>query len=161
MAANAIRLEANNYFERLNISIESLVALFDHLCILRPSHGLSGELSIAFLDDAELSRIHAEFLDDSTPTDVITFPGDAEEFLAGEICVSVERADAEAAARGESFAGELTLYLVHGWLHLVGLDDVETADRRAMRRAEEETMNAVETAGLLPDFRLAPKASAE
>ena len=98
---------------------------------------------------------------DPTVTDVITFPGDSEDGLAGEICVSVNRAEAEAAARGEPLARELTLYLVHGWLHLVGFDDVEDADRRAMRQAEEETMNAVEEAGLVPDFRLARSLTAE
>ena len=155
MAANPIRLEANNRFERLSFSIESLIALFEHLCSLRPSHGLTGELSVAFLDDAELLRIHAEFMEDHTVTDVITFPGDSEDGLVGEICVSVNRAEVEAAARGEPLARELTLYLVHGWLHLVGFNDVDNADRRAMRLAEEETMNAVEEAGLVPDFRLA------
>jgi len=161
MAENPIRLEANNRFERLSFSIESLIALFEHLCSLRPSHGLVGELSVAFLDDAELIRIHSEFMEDPTVTDVITFPGDSEDGLAGEICVSVNRAEAEAAARGEPLARELTLYLVHGWFHLVGFDDEEDADRRAMRQAEEETMNAVEKAGLVPDFHLARSLTAE
>ena len=161
MAANPIRLETNNRFERLSFSVESLVALFDHLSSLRPSHRLSGELSVAFLDDAELVRIHTEFMEDPTVTDVITFPGDSEDGLAGEICVSVNRAEAEAAARGDPLARELTLYLVHGWLHLVGFNDVDYADRRAMRLVEEETMNAVEEAGLVPDFRLAQGLPAE
>ena len=124
MAAKPIWVETNNRFERLSYSTESLVALFDFLCLLQPSHGLVGELSVAFLDDAELVRIHTEFMEDPTVTDVITFPGDSEDGLAGEICVSVNRAEAEAAARGQPMARELTLYLVHGWLHLLGFNDV-------------------------------------
>ena len=161
MPDNPIRLEANNRFERLDFANESLRALFDRLHSFRPDHGLAGELSLAFLGDAELASIHANFLADAIPTDVITFPGEAAEGLAGEICVSVERAEMEAVARDELFARELTLYLVHGWLHLVGFDDMEDADRLLMREAERESMGAIEKAGLIPDFRLAPKSLAE
>ena len=161
MPDNPIRLESNNRFERLDFANEPLVVLFDHLHSSRPDHGLAGELSLAFLGDAELASIHANFLADPTPTDVITFPGEAAEGLAGEICVSVERAEMEAVARDELFARELTLYLVHGWLHLVGFDDMEDADRLLMREAEWESMGAIEKADLIPDFRLAPKSLAE
>ncbi len=157
MPENPIRLEANSRFERLDFANESLISLFDHLHFSRSNHGLAGELSLAFLSDSELASIHADFLGDSTPTDVITFPGEASDGLVGEICVSVERAEMEALARNELFERELTLYLVHGWLHLVGFDDVEDADRLLMREAEQESMGAIEKAGLIPNFRLAPK----
>lgn len=82
-----------------------------------------GDLSVAILDDAALAGLHDRFLDDPTVTDVITFPGDPELQFAGEICVSVDRARAEADKRGTSVRDEVMLYLVHGWLHLAGLDD--------------------------------------
>jgi len=47
-----------------------------------------GELSLVFLTDAALAKLHADFLDDPTPTDVITFEGAAALHTAGEICVS-------------------------------------------------------------------------
>ncbi|MFT3869976.1 MAG: hypothetical protein QM715_16120 [Nibricoccus sp.] len=46
-------------------------------------------MSIAFLTDKALARIHADFLDDPTTTDVITFEGNAQLGSGGEICVSV------------------------------------------------------------------------
>src|SRR5690348_9651743 len=52
----------------------------------------AGELSLAFLTDPALARIHADFLSDPTPTDVITFEGNAALASAGEICVSVDTA---------------------------------------------------------------------
>lgn len=156
MAADSLRVEANNCCAALDYAEQSLVDLFEFLAGLRP-HDLRGDLSVAFLSDAELARIHADFLDDPTPTDVITFPGDSADDSAGEICVSVERAETEAASRGEPFSRELTLYLVHGWLHLIGLNDVEEEERAAMRRAETETLLAIEKAGLFPDFRLAAR----
>lgn len=165
-----LRVEANNRYGCLNYDERRLVSLFEFLADWRPCEPpgglgtfseLSGDLSVAFLDDAELARIHADFLDNPAPTDVITFPGDPADGSAGEICVSVERAEVEAGSRGEPFFRELTLYLVHGWLHLVGFDDLEEPTRAAMRRAEAETLFALEEAGLFPDFHLAAPSCAE
>jgi len=114
----------------------------------------AGEISLAFLTDAALAKIHGDFLDDPTPTDVITFPGDGTGEFAGEICVSVDRAAEEARKRGRKFAEELTLYLVHGWLHLAGLDDRTPRDRQAMRRGERRLLAALQRARAWPDFRL-------
>ncbi len=113
-----------------------------------------GEISIAFLTEPALAKIHADFLNDPSPTDVITFPGETEEGLAGEICVSVDRAAHEATQRRRPFALELTLYVVHGWLHLGGLDDLTPRGRQAMRRGERRLLAALQRARALPDFRL-------
>src|ERR1700719_1042744 len=51
-----------------------------------------GELSLAFLTDAGLARLHADFLADPGITDVITFAGNPAHGLAGEICVSADAA---------------------------------------------------------------------
>ncbi len=116
-----------------------------------------GEISLAFLTDLALARLHDDFLNDPAPTDVITFPGGPADDFAGEICVSVDRAAEEAAKRQHPFALELTLYLVHGWLHLAGLDDLTPAGRRQMRQGERRLLAAVMKARALPDFRLRRK----
>ena len=54
--------------------------------------------------------------------------------------------------RGEDLAAELTLYLVHGWLHLAGHDDLEPRRKRAMRRAEARARRLLAEAGALPRF---------
>ncbi len=105
-----------------------------------------GELSIALLTAGELAQIHADFLDDPSETDVITFPGDDpddpatppedDERFAGEICISLDRA-----TNGPlPFDEELTLYLVHGWLHLSGLGDQTPAEAVEMRAAESAAL---------------------
>ena len=115
---------------------------------------LAGELSVVFLTDAALAKLHAEFLDDPTTTDVITFEGDAAHGVAGEICVSADTAANYAAAHGRDFSTELTLYVVHGWLHLAGFDDLVPAKKRAMRRAEARAMRELERANAVPTFTL-------
>ncbi len=127
-----------------------------------------GELSIVFLTDAALARLHAEFLDDPSATDVITFAGEPALGVAGEICVSADAArrvakeiggrSAPAGARrpgrtgADPLSAELTLYIAHGWLHLAGYDDLEPAKKRVMRRAEARAMALLRRTGMLPRF---------
>lgn len=117
------------------------------------------ELSVVFVTDGELARLHDEFLADPTITDVITFEGNAAFGAAGEICVSADAA-ARQVGRGArdslAYARELTLYLVHGWLHLAGYDDLQPAKKRAMRRAEARAMKILAAEGALPAFHLQP-----
>jgi probable rRNA maturation factor len=113
-----------------------------------------GELSIVFLTDAELARLHGEFLRDPTTTDVITFEGDPRHGTAGEICVSADTAAAYTRRHGRDFSTELTLYVVHGWLHLAGYDDLAPAKKRAMRRAEARSMRVLQQANAVPEFLL-------
>jgi probable rRNA maturation factor len=113
-----------------------------------------GELSLAFLTDAALARIHDDFLDDPSTTDVITFEGNAALQSAGEICVSADTAAAFAATHDRDFSEELTLYVVHGWLHLAGYDDLKPAKKRRMRAAESRAMDLLRAAKALPRFKL-------
>lgn len=114
----------------------------------------AGELSLVFLTDPALTRLHADFLNDPTPTDVITFEGTPTVGTAGEVCVSADTAAAFAGQRRRDFSAELTLYVVHGWLHLAGYDDLVPAKKRIMRRAEARAMRLIRQAGGVPRFEL-------
>lgn len=136
----------------------------------------AGWLSIAFTDDATTCELHERFLDDPSKTDVITFPGDDvftipkrrettrktlagsiaddESAFAGEIVVCVPQALRAAAQFGTTPADEILLYLVHGWLHLAGLDDLADDTRRQMRAAESEALEILRSAGAAPLTRI-------
>ena len=129
----------------------------------------AGELSLVFLTDPALAKIHADFMNDPTATDVITFEGDALAGLAGEICVSADTAwkyvgsalaptsrarPPQSATLQNAFATELTLYVVHGWLHLAGYDDLQPSKKRKMRAAEARAMKLLNAAKAVPEFRL-------
>lgn len=116
----------------------------------------TGELSLVFMADAALADLHGRFLDDPTSTDVITFEGDPALGVAGEICVSADTAAAYAREHDRDFRAELTLYVVHGWLHLTGHDDLQPAKKRAMRRAEARAMKVLTAARAIPAFALKP-----
>lgn len=112
----------------------------------------AGELSLAFLTDPALADLHDQFLDDPTTTDVITFEGEPDFGTAGEVCVSADTAATFAKKHNKDFSEELTLYVVHGWLHLAGYDDLEPAKKRRMRAAEARAMKLLSAASAVPTF---------
>ncbi|MCA8942058.1 MAG: rRNA maturation RNase YbeY [Planctomycetes bacterium] len=98
------------------------------------------EVSLLLTDDREIARIHGEFLDDPTPTDVISFDlGDTIDLV-----VNVQRAQERASELGHEVGAEIALYIVHGVLHAFGYDDHEANDRARMRVAEREVLSRLD-----------------
>lgn len=151
-------IELANQYPLLKFT-PSVLGRFFEIVFAAHHHDLSGSLSIVFMDQRTHSELHGKYLQDYRSTDVITFPGDREDELAGEICVSVDQALKEADARSIPFHKELCLYLVHGWLHLVGFDDHDLVDRKIMREEEHRVLGLIEKQNAWPDFQLAPSQS--
>ena len=83
------------------------------------------EISLAFVDNTTIHRLNKQYLDHDEPTDVLSFPysaGNAKK-LEGELVIGAEVAQEQATERGHDVQTELTLYIVHGLLHLCGFDD--------------------------------------
>jgi probable rRNA maturation factor len=116
-------------------------------------------LSIALADNATVRRVNREFLQHDYHTDVLSFLFESHcvamrdtrritnprraygRHIDGEVLVSAEMALQMAGRFGWSARDELTLYLVHGLLHLCGYDDQTPLERRIMR-ARERTILA-------------------
>ena len=103
--------------------------------------------SIRFVGDRTMARCNADYVGHQGTTDVITFSYfDApESFFPGDIGVELlicrEVALREGEKRTDSdYAREVTLYIVHGFLHAAGEDDLTVPARRRMRRREREVM---------------------
>jgi probable rRNA maturation factor len=87
--------------------------------------------------DGELERLNRQFLGKDYPTDVLSFPaaeGAGTSAGLGEIAISYERAREQARALGHSVDDEIRILMLHGALHLIGMD--HERDRGAMARAE-------------------------
>jgi probable rRNA maturation factor len=106
---------------------------------LRVGQRPSMPVSLLLTDDAEISALHAQFLGDPTPTDVISFELDG----AAELVVSVETAKRCAKERGHKVADEVALYVTHGTLHVCGFDDIRKQDRARMRQAERQALSSI------------------
>lgn len=94
-------------------------------------------ISLTVVDDDEMHALNREHLDHDYPTDVLSFPlSDPGEMLVGEIVVSTSTAVSNANEYGNRADEELLLYVVHGMLHLIGLDDKSADAAKKMRQAE-------------------------
>lgn len=111
------------------------------------------EAAIHFVDVAAISSLHGRYFNDPTPTDCISFPMDTmndEGYrVLGEVFVCPQVAAEYAALHGGDPFQEMSLYVVHGLLHLMGYDDMSSEDRARMRQAEERHMRNLAEQGLL------------
>jgi probable rRNA maturation factor len=103
------------------------------------------ELSVSFVDDAEMEELHVRYMDEPGPTDVLSFPLDEEEHHGVRVLGDVVIAPAVAARNNpDDPAAELRLLLVHGILHVLGYDH-EDAEERAAMWARQERYSGVRT----------------
>lgn len=111
-----------------------------------------GELILHFVSKEEITDLHDEFFQDPTPTDCITFPIDPidtweieESPILGEIFVCPQ-VGKEYSPENPYF--EVTLYIIHGILHLLGYDDLTDEDALLMRAAEKNQLEHLEKKNL-------------
>ena len=152
-----LHLEISNRYSCLKSPKSATECLFEAIVQSGKFPIGDGELSIAFVDDETIAQVHADFMGDPSPTDVITFPADATMDSAGVIIVSVDHARSRAVELNEPFSRELSLYLIHGWLHLAGYDDHDEADRLKMRAAEQEALALLDSSEKAVVYRLQDK----
>jgi probable rRNA maturation factor len=110
--------------------------------ILRDAAVEDAQIGVAVVDDAAIARLHAEFLNDPEPTDVLSFVLErSARRLEGEIVVSADTALAAAPRFAAKAEDELLLYVIHGALHLVGYDDATPRKRAMMRKRERQYLS--------------------
>jgi probable rRNA maturation factor len=95
---------------------------------------LTGELSITFIDDAEMKEINKKYANKDRTTDVLSFHFDIPEML-GDIYISIPQAQRQ---KVDSLLSELKLLTVHGILHLAGYNDTTEKQKKKMRQKEKE-----------------------
>ncbi|MFN0092786.1 MAG: rRNA maturation RNase YbeY [Acidimicrobiales bacterium] len=110
-----------------------------------------GELSLTFVAEAEMAELNGAHMGEDGPTDVLSFPLDAEPDpaepsaprLLGDVVVCPAVAARQAAERGAPLAEELALLVVHGVLHVLGWDHADAEEAQAMRARESSHLARV------------------
>jgi len=103
-------------------------------------------LAILITSDDEVRQLNHQFLGIDEPTDVLSFPNEADDFvqgaadepLLGDIAIALPTAIRQAAESGHSLDAEVAHLLTHGILHLCGYDHVNGPEEEAEMRAREE-----------------------
>lgn len=100
------------------------------------------EISVLLVDDAKMRDLNHRYRNLDAPTDVLSFPqggGEPGEFIShllGDVVISVETAQRQAAEHGFSLNEELGLLVIHGLLHLLGFDH-ERSEKEAERMKQK------------------------
>jgi len=84
--------------------------------------------------DARLRRLNRQFRGKNSATDVLSFPAETSNGFIGDLAISLDRAAAQAVEHGHSLDQELRILILHGALHLAGMD--HETDSGEMARAE-------------------------
>lgn len=117
--------------------------------------GLVGTVALRIVDDEHMCRLHAQFCDDPTTTDVLTFdhtqPDEGggvlakpQEQISADIVVCLDEANRQSQARGGyPVERELLLYAVHGMLHCLGEDDHDDAAFERMHAREDAVLEQI------------------
>jgi probable rRNA maturation factor len=133
----SLRIELTNRQSRWPVDVAALVRAAER--VLAAEGPADCQMHLAVVDDAEIHQINREFLAHDEPTDVITFVLEQDERrLEGEIVISADTAARLAAEVGWPLEHELTLYALHGALHLVGHDDLDPESAQVMRGKEAQ-----------------------
>ena len=94
------------------------------------------EIEFSLVSDEAIAKVHQEFMEDPTPTAVITFHH-------GEILIRPETAKKQAVEFGSSLQREVCLYAVHGLLHLAGHEDYQPEEAQEMKALQEKILSKV------------------
>ena len=99
-----------------------------------------GELNYQFCNNEQMLEMNSKFLDHHYYTDIITFDYSAGAVLAGDLYISLDTVRTNAEMLGKNYDDELHRVLVHGVLHLVGINDKGPGEREIMEAAEDAAL---------------------
>jgi probable rRNA maturation factor len=100
------------------------------------------QVNIAVLSDKQIVDMNRRFLDKNSTTDVISFDisDDGSKEKTFDIAVNAQMAKKQAKSRGHTPQAELALYILHGLLHNLGLDDTTTRKAAKMHETEDDIL---------------------
>jgi len=102
-----------------------------------------GEVSIIFCSDAKILELNDKYLSHDYYTDIMTFDYSQTEVISGDIFISTDTVRSNADKYKTDFFNELSRVIIHGILHLCGLKDKTSLQRRKMKKAENEALNII------------------
>lgn len=123
-----VKFDLNNT-KPLSAKLDQLISSYGFIC---------GELTFIFVSDIYLLKINKEYLNHDYFTDVITFSYNQGKIIKGDIFISYDRVMENADKFKTPFYDELYRVMIHGVLHLVGLQDKTKLQKNKMRKEEDK-----------------------
>lgn len=109
------------------------------------SHGkVAHELTYIFCDDEEIITVNRQYLQHDYYTDIITFDYTRGKLLRGDMYISLDTVASNAEAVGATYDQELRRVIIHGILHLCGINDKGPGEREIMEMNENRALDMLE-----------------
>ena len=108
-----------------------------------------GEIGYLFVDDEKILEVNREYLGHDYYTDVITFDYDEDDTVSGDIVISLDTVRSNAQLFGKTYEEELYRVIIHGILHLCGINDKGPGEREIMEDNENKALAMLEGASIL------------
>ena len=99
-----------------------------------------GDVGYMFVDDEKILEVNREYLGHDYYTDVITFDYDEDDIVSGDIVISLDTVRSNAELFGKTYEEEFYRVLIHGILHLCGINDKGPGEREIMETAENKAL---------------------
>lgn len=127
--------------EEINEIIEKVIKEV----LVYENQSLDCEVSISFVDNAEIRELNKDYRGIDRETDVLSFPMDDEftfegPVLLGDVIISLEKALEQSEEFGHSINREIAYLTAHSMLHLLGYDHMDEEEKSLMRGKEKEIM---------------------
>lgn len=135
----AIEIINNTRQDYSNLKLESLLAFGMAQMEINPDC----DLNLMLVDEGEMTELHIKWMDESGPTDVLSFPMDEIEpgykelGVLGDIVLCPTVALSQAQKAGHSFEHEAAILSMHGLLHILGFDHAEPEEEKEMFALQE------------------------
>ena len=101
-----------------------------------------GEVAYIFCDDEKILEVNRQYLNHDYYTDIITFDYCEDDTISGDLFISLDTVRSNAEAQGTPYDEELHRFIIHGILHLCGINDKGPGERAIMEAAENKALQA-------------------
>ena len=108
-----------------------------------------GEVGYLFVDDEKILEVNNEYLGHDYYTDIITFDYDEGDQINGDLVISLDTVKSNAELFGKTYEEELFRVIIHGILHLCGINDKGPGEREIMEAAENKALELAKSVNLL------------
>ena len=105
-----------------------------------------GDIAYIFCNDDKILEVNLQYLNHAYYTDIITFDYDEDDTISGDIFISLDTVRSNAEERGIDYMSELHRVIIHGILHLCGINDKGPGEREVMETSENRAL------ALLPEL---------
>ena len=108
--------------------------------LVQSHHRILGPLVYIFCDDNRIIEVNRQFLNHDYYTDIITFDYSRGRMVSGDMFISLDTVATNAELVNASYDNELLRVIIHGVLHLCGINDKGPGEREIMEQNENEAL---------------------